>query len=62
MKYLKLFEGINIYRFNIGDLVKITHNPKIFDNLIFEITSRQTIKGVNNYPNRNQYVLLCSTR
>jgi hypothetical protein len=41
MKYLKLFENENVYKFNIDDLVKITYNPKVFNNCIFEITNRR---------------------
>lgn len=60
MKFLqtyKLFENENIFKFNIGDLVRITYNPKVFSNNIYEITNRQTIKGMNKHPDRNQYEL-----
>lgn len=56
MKYLKLFENENVYKFNIGDLVKITYNPKIFDNCIFEITNRRIQEGYKE-PDRNEYEL-----
>lgn len=56
MKYLKLFENSKVFKFNIGDFVKITYNPKVFDNCIFEITNRIT-REFYKEPDRNEYEL-----